>query len=273
MGENEISAFLTHLAVDKNVAASTQNQALNAIIFLYKEIIKKELGEINNIVWAKRTRKLPVVFSKEEAQKVLNNLNGTFKLISSIMYGSGLRLLECLRLRVKDIDFDQNQIIVRNGKGEKDRVTMLPESIKERLKLHLKRVNALHDEDLHDGFGEVYLPYALSVKYPNAAKDWIWQYVFPSSKHSIDPRSGKERRHHASEAGVQKAVQSAVKKAKIHKTGNCHSLRHSFATHLLEDGYDIRTVQELLGHKSVETTMIYTHVLNSGIKGVRSPLD
>lgn len=203
----------------------------------------------------------------------MDNLEGTYKLMAGLMYGSGLRLLECLRLRVKDIDFSPNQIVVRDGKGENDRMTMLPESIKERLKLHLKRVNALHEEDIHDGYGEVYLPYALNEKYPNAAKDWIWQYVFPSSKRSIDPRSGKERRHHASEASVQKAIKSAIKKAKITKAGNCHSLRHSFATHLLENSYDIRTVQELLGHKDVRTTMIYTHVLNQGGEGVLSPLD
>jgi len=273
MAENEIREFLTHLAVEKNVAASTQNQALNAILFLYKEVLQKDLKEISGVVWAKRPPKLPVVFTREEVNRLLENLQGTYKLIAGLLYGSGLRLLECLRLRVKDIDFSKNQITVRDGKGSSDRVTMLPESIKSHLQLHLRKVKALHEEDLHEGFGEVYLPYALAQKYPNAPREWAWQYVFPAAKRSIDPRSGKERRHHASETSVQKAVKTAIYKAGIHKNGSCHTLRHSFATHLLEGGYDIRTVQELLGHKDVKTTMIYTHVLNRGGKGVKSPLD
>lgn len=273
MAENEIREFLTHLAVEKNVAASTQNQALNAILFLYKEVLQKDLKEISGVVWAKRPPKLPVVFTREEVNRLLENLQGTYKLIAGLLYGSGLRLLECLRLRVKDIDFSKNQITVRDGKGSSDRVTMLPESIKSHLQLHLRKVKVLHEEDLHEGFGEVYLPYALAQKYPNAPREWAWQYVFPAAKRSLDPCSGKERRHHASETSVQKAVKTAIYKAGIHKNGSCHTLRHSFATHLLEGGYDIRTVQELLGHKDVKTTMIYTHVLNRGGKGVKSPLD
>ena len=273
MNEKEISAFLTHLAVHKNFSASTQNQALNAILFLYKEVLQKEPGEIINVVRAKRKTRLPVVFTKTEATAVLANLQGAYKLIAGLMYGSGLRLLECLRLRVKDIDFSMNQIVVRNGKGGHDRVTVLPARLKQHLNVHLKKVKALHEEDLHEGFGEVYLPHALKEKYPNAANQWKWQYVFPSSRRSIDPRSGKERRHHASPTSIQKAVKAAVQQAAINKNGGCHSLRHSFATHLLENGYDIRTVQELLGHKDIRTTMVYTHVLNRGGKGVRSPLD
>jgi len=273
MGVNEIREFLTYLAVKKNVAASTQNQALNAIAFLYNAVLKKPMGEIGEIVWAKRPPKLPVVFTKTEVIQVFENLQGNFNLIAGLLYGSGLRLLEALRLRVKDVEFSKNQIIVRDGKGGKDRVTMLPESIKEHFQLHLNKVKALHEEDVLEGFGEVYLPFALAGKYPNAPKEWAWQYVFPSHKRSIDPRSGKIRRHHTSETSIQRAVKSAIHKAKIHKNGSCHTLRHSFATHLLQDGYDIRTVQELLGHKNVNTTMVYTHVLNRGGKGVRSPLD
>jgi len=273
MSEKEISAFLTHLAVHKNVSASTQNQALNAILFLYKEILQKEPAEIINVVRAKRKTRLPVVFTKAEVNAVLDNLQGTYKIIAGLMYGSGLRLLECLRLRIKDIDFSMNQVVVRDGKGGNDRITVLSMSLKRHLNVHLKKVKALHEEDLHEGFGEVYLPYALKEKYPNAAKLWGWQYVFPSIRRSIDPRSGRQRRHHASPTSVQKAVKTAVKQAGIHKAGSCHSLRHSFATHLLENGYDIRTVQDLLGHKDVRTTMIYTHVLNRGGKGVKSPLD
>jgi integron integrase len=273
MGEKEISAFLTHLAVKGKVAASTQNQAMNAIVFLYREILNRDLGEFSNVVRAKRPAKLPVVFTREEVRRVLKKLDGTYKLIAGLMYGSGLRLMECLRLRVKDVDFAMNQIVVRDGKGEKDRVTMLPASLKQLLQLHLNKVKALHEEDLHQGYGEVYLPYALERKYPNAAREWAWQYLFPATKRSIDPRSGKTRRHHAGESSIQKAVKDAIRKAKIPKSGSCHSLRHSFATHLLESGYDIRTVQELLGHKDVKTTMIYTHVLNRGGKGVKSPLD
>lgn len=273
MGAEEIRNFLVYLAVTKKVAASTQNQAMNAILFLYREVLHKDLGQIENLIKAKKSPKLPVVFTREEAARVLENLHGTYKLIASLMYGSGLRLMECLRLRVKDIDFNYQQIIVRDGKGEKDRVTMLPQKLIEHLQLHLKRVAALHKEDLHEGYGEVYLPYALAEKYPNAPKEWAWQYVFPSTRRSLDPRSGKIRRHHAAESAIQKAVKEAIRKTGIAKNGSCHTFRHSFATHLLEDGYDIRTVQELLGHKDVKTTMIYTHVINRGGKGVKSPLD
>ena len=273
MGEIEIREFITYLAVEKHVAASTQNQALNAVIFLYKEILNIELGQIGGIIWAKRSPKLPVVFTRDEVKRIFNHLEGTYKLIAGLLYGAGLRLLECLRLRIQDIDFSENQITVRDAKGGRDRITILPQSIKEHLMLHINKVKALHHEDLHEGYGEVYLPFALAEKYPKAPKQWAWQYVFPSARRSIDPLSGKIRRHHASETSVQREIKSAIYKAKIPKSGSTHSLRHSFATHLLESGYDIRTVQELLGHKNVKTTMIYTHVLNRGGKGIRSPLD
>jgi len=273
MGENEIRQFLTYLAVKNNVSASTQNQALNALMFLYKRVLKKDVGDIDGFERAKRPERLPVVFSYRETQLILQKMEGTYRLITGLLYGAGLRLIECLRMRVKDIDFDYDQITVRDGKGQKDRVTVLPQSLKKRLLLHLKKVKALHDEDLHDNLGEVYLPYSLAVKYPNAAREWQWQYVFPAAGLSKDPRSGAIRRHHAAEASVQKAVKEAIKKTGITKGGTTHSLRHSFATHLLEKGYDIRTVQELLGHKDIRTTMIYTHVLNRGGKAVRSPLD
>ncbi len=273
MGEKEISRYLTHLAVNRNVAAATQNQAFNAIIFLYRQVLNIEIGDLGPLVRAKRPLRLPVVLTPEEVSMVLKNLQGTRFLIAALLYGSGLRLIECLRLRVKDVDFRMNQIIVRSGKGQKDRATLVPQSIKEHLSIQLEKVKAQHQEDLHEGFGEVYLPFALAEKYPNAAKEWGWQYVFPAAKRSVDPRSGKTRRHHASEAIIQKAVKAAVKKTGIAKNAACHSLRHSFATHLLINGYDIRTVQELLGHKDIRTTMIYTHILKIGGKGVRSPLD
>jgi len=273
MGEQEISEFLTHLAVKKRVASSTQNQALNAIVFLYREILKRDLGEIRNIQWAKRPTRLPVVFTRDEAKAVLDHMEGTTWLMASLLYGSGLRLMECLRLRVKDVDFTYQQIIVRDAKGAQDRVTILPTSLIEPLKSHLKRVRTLHEKDVKDGFGEVYLPYALERKYRNANKQWGWQYVFPSSRRSKDPRTGVIRRHHIAETVLQRAVRIAVRAAGMVKPGSCHTFRHSFATHLLEDGYDIRTVQELLGHKDVSTTMVYTHVIQKGGKGVRSPLD
>jgi integron integrase len=272
MGEREIGEFLTHLAVKRNVAAPTQNSALNAIVFLYKEVLKKDIGLIENIQRAKMHKRLPVVFTKDEARKVIEQLDGTKKLMASLLYGSGMRLKECLRLRVKDIEFNYNQIIVRDTKGAVDRVTLLPAAVKINLKDHLEKVKALHEQDLKEGFGRVYLPFALEKKYPNANIQWAWQYVFPSAKRSIDPRSGQERRHHAMERPLQDAVASAITSANISKNGSCHTFRHSFATHLLEDGYDIRTIQELLGHKHVETTMIYTHVVNK-VKGVKSPLD
>lgn len=273
MGETEIRAFLANLAVEQNVAASTQNQAMAAIIFLYQEVLQKELPRLDNIERATKPKRLPVVFSRTEVQALLAHLQGTEYLVASLLYGSGLRLLECLRLRVKDVDFQDNRLIIRDGKGEKDRVTMMPGSLEETLRVQLHEVKLLHESDLREGFGAVYLPYALARKYPQAEKEWCWQYVFPAPRRSVDPRSGQVRRHHLDESKIQKAVKQAVHAAGIDKPGSCHSLRHSFATHLLESGYDIRTVQELLGHADVRTTMIYTHVLNRGGLGVRSPLD
>jgi integron integrase len=273
MGEEEISAFLTHLAVKEKVAAATQNQALNAIVFLYREVVKRDLGEIRDITWAKRPTRLPVVFTKEEARRVLDQLEGVNWLMASLLYGAGLRLMECMRLRVKDVDFAYKQIVVRDAKGSKDRTTMLPASVMEPLRRHMSKIKALHKAELEEGFGEVYLPFALEKKYRNASREWGWQYVFPSSMRSRDPRSGVVRRHHIAESVLQRAVKVAVRNSGITKPASCHTFRHSFATHLLEDGYDIRTVQELLGHKNVNTTMIYTHVLNKGAQAVRSPLD
>jgi integron integrase len=273
MEATEIEEFLTHLAVDKNVAASTQNQALSAILFLYQEVLHKDLERPLDAVRAKQPKRLPTVLTKEEVQRVLAAMSGNYQLIARLLYGSGLRLVECLRLRVKDVDFAQHQIIVRDGKGRKDRVTVLPDSLIEPLQKHLRRVEMLHQNDLNDGYGAVYLPDALEQKYPNANCEWIWQYVFPSKSPSKDPRSGVTRRHHLHESAVQRAVRKAAKLAGINKPVSPHTFRHSFATHLLENGYDIRTVQELLGHKDVKTTMIYTHVLNRGGLAVRSPLD
>jgi len=273
MGEAEVGQFLTHLAVKDNVAASTQNQALSAILFLYRDVLKKEFGWLDDVERAKKPKRLPVVFTKEEVRAILTRLDGTKWLMANILYGSGLRLMECVRLRIKDVDFDYNQIAIRDAKGQQDRMTMLPVSLKEPLKTHFDKVKTIHAQDLKDGFGKVYLPFALERKYPRAAGDWGWQYVFPASKLSIDPRSNVERRHHIAETALQKAVKTALVSAGIVKQGSCHTFRHSFATHLLEAGYDIRTVQELLGHKDVSTTMIYTHVLRQGGKGVKSPLD
>lgn len=255
------------------VSASTQNQAVSAILFLYRVVQSQELEFLDGVVRAKKPVRLPVVFHREEIEQVFDQLHGTKWLMASLLYGSGLRLMECLRVRVKDIDFQYRQITIRDGKGEKDRITMLPSALVEPLKLHLNKVKALHEKDLQDGYGEVYLPYALERKYPNANRDWGWQYVFPSAKRSIDPLSGKIRRHHIDESILQKAIKQAIKSASISKPGSCHTLRHSFATHLLEAGYDIRTIQQLLGHKDVSTTMIYTHVLQQGGRGVVSPLD
>lgn len=272
MGEVEIERFLSHLAGDREVAAATQNQALNAVVFLYKQVLGRELGEIENIVPAKRPERLPTVFDREEVWRVLSQLQGEMRLVASLLYGSGLRLLECLRLRVKDLEFPRQQLIVRCGKGAKDRVTLLPSELTAALQLQLDTARAVHQADLAEGCGEVYLPYALERKYPDAPRQWGWQYVFFAKKRAIDPRSGKERRHHLHESVVQKAVRQAVREAGLTKPGSCHTFRHSFATHLLEDGYDIRTVQELLGHKDVKTTMIYTHVMQKGAMAVRSPL-
>ena len=273
MGKTEIEAFLTHLAVSGKVAASTQNQAKSAILFLYREVLSIELPWLDNIESAKTPSRLPVVLSSFETKAILSHMPRVYGLLGRLLYGSGMRLMECVRLRVMDVDLDRCEIVVREGKGFKDRITMLPGSLVEPLQAHLLKVRSLHEEDVSEGFGEVYLPYALAKKYPNAARDWRWQYVFPSSKLSVDPRSGKTRRHHIDEKGVQRIMKRAVKEAGISKLATPHTLRHSFATHLLQSGYDIRTVQELLGHKDVSTTMIYTHVLNRGGKGVVSPLD
>jgi len=273
MGSAEIEAFLTHLAVDQNVAASTQNQALSALLFLYRDVLRKDLDFPVDSIRAKRPKRLPTVLTKEEVLRVIGGLSGTYLLMAKLLYGSGLRLMECVRLRVKDVDFAQRQIVVRDGKGMEDRVTMLPDSVVTPLQENLQRVKRLHEEDLAKGYGSVYLPFALERKYPNANREWIWQYVFPSNRLSKDPRTGSVRRHHIGESSLQKAVREAVRVAGINKRVSCHTFRHSFATHLLESGYDIRTVQELLGHKDVKTTMIYTHVLNRGGLAVRSPLD
>lgn len=273
MAEPEIRQFISHLAVNAKVSASTQTVALSALLFLYREVLKRDLPFIDHIERAKRSRTLPVVFTRSEVQSVLARVDGTHHLIASLLYGGGLRLMEAVRLRVKDIDFERTEITVREGKGAKDRVTMLPRSMIHSLQIHLKRVRLLHQADLTAGFGGVQLPFALARKYPGAVREWGWQYVFPSVKLSRDPRSGEQRRHHVHAEQTQRAVKNAIRLAQVTRNGSCHTFRHSFATHLLEDGYDIRTVQELLGHKDVSTTMIYTHVLNRGGRGVRSPLD
>ncbi len=273
MGAREIEAFLTHLAVDGKVAASTQNLAKSSILFLYREVLEIQLPWLENVTQAKAPKRLPVVLTVSEVQAVLSRLTGTHALIASLLYGGGMRLMEAVRLRVKDVEFARHEILVREGKGFKDRVTMLPESVTAALKAHMVKVKVLHEEDLAQGYGEVYLPFALDKKYPKAGREWGWQYIFPSKNLSVDPRSGKTRRHHVDEKGVQRAVKQAVRDAELVKPATPHTLRHSFATHLLQSGYDIRTVQELLGHSDVSTTMIYTHVLNKGGKGVVSPLD
>jgi integron integrase len=273
MGEAEINAFLSHLALRAKVSASTQNQALSAILFLYKGLLKRKVGRLGDLVRARRPKRLPVVMTKKEARAVLGLLEGRSWIMGCLMYGAGLRLKECLRLRVQDIDFGANQIMIRDGKGFKDRITLLPESVKRPLGEHLKEVKALHEEDLADGYGRVEMPHALARKYPNAAREWRWQYVFPQKNRWLNAETGHQGRHHVDESIIQKAVRAAVRASGLVKRITCHTLRHSFATHLLEDGYDIRTVQELLGHKDVRTTMVYTHVLNRGGMGVRSPVD
>lgn len=273
MSEEEINQFLTHLAVKERVSSSTQNQALCAILFLYKEILKKDLGDFGVFIRAKKPKRLPVVLTQHEIVTIFKYLSGVPLIIANLLYGAGLRHLECLRLRVLDVDFDYNQIWVRDAKGKKDRVTMLPKRIKNALQDHLNLVNKIHTSDIEQGFGRVYLPYALEKKYPNANIEWKWQYVFPAGKYSYDPRSGIRRRHHLTDNVMARALREAVRKGGVEKNVSCHSLRHSFATHLLEANYDIRTVQELLGHKNVRTTMIYTHVLNRGGAGVISPID
>ena len=273
LGTPEIVAFLKYLVVQKNVAASTQNQALNALVFLYGQVLKKPLEEFGSITRSKRPKRLPVVLTRSEVSRLLDKMNGTCKLMTALLYGSGMRLMDCIRLRVKDVDFEYQQIVIRDGKGLKDRVVPLPQRLSGPLQEHLIGVRQLHKDDVERGLGEVFLPNALARKYPSAAKEWRWQYVFPSGRLSVDPRSNKTRRHHMHETGLQKAIKSATEAAGINKKVSCHALRHSFATHLLESGYDIRTVQELLGHADVSTTMIYTHVLNRGGQGVVSPLD
>ena len=273
LGAAEVEQFLTHLAVEGNVAASTQSQAKSALLFLYREVLDNELPWLDNVERAKVPKRLPVVLTREEVMAVLTRLEGTHWLVASLLYGTGLRIMEALRLRVKDVEFSRKESLVRDGKGFKDRVTMLPVALAAPLAEHLKRVKALHEQDLAAGRGAVYLPYALERKYPGAARDWAWQYVFPSAGLSEDPRTGIVRRHHLQDQAVQRAMRQAVRDAGVDKPATPHTLRHSFATHLLEGGYDIRTVQELLGHADVSTTMIYTHVLNKGGRGVTSPLD
>lgn len=273
LGEAEINAFLTHLAVDGKVSSSTQNQALSAILFLYRHILGREVGQIGNVIRASRPRHLPVVMSKDEVKTVISYLYGEKKIIATLLYGAGLRLMECLRLRVQDIDFEENQITVRNGKGDKDRVTMLPQSLKPMLAEHLRRVKHIHEKDLAAGWGTVELPEALERKYPRSPRAWEWQWVFPQERRWKNPQTKREGRHHIDESLVQRAVKEAVARAGLSKRASCHTFRHSFATHLLESGYDIRTVQELLGHRDLKTTMIYTHVLKRGPAGIRSPLD
>ena len=273
LGSAEIAEFLSHLALRKKVAASTQNQALNALVFLYKNVFRREIGDLDQFVRPKRPKRLPVVLSRPEVERVLQELAGVEWLIASLLYGAGLRILECVCLRVKDIDFDYNQILVRDGKGQKDRVTILPLSLKPTLESQIQKARVRHQKDLAEGLGKAIRPYALKRKYPNAGREWCWQYVFPATRRFSDPQSGRVGRHHLHESVPQRAVRQAIRRAGINKPASCHTLRHSFATHLLESGYDIRTVQELLGHKDVRTTMIYTHVLNRGGRGVRSPLD
>lgn len=265
--------FLSHLALKQRVSSSTQNQAFNAILFLFRNVLGKETGNLGDTVRAKRGQKLPVVLSVDEVKLLFEHMTGTNRLIAELLYGAGLRLMELARLRVQDIDFDSNTIFVRSGKGDKDRSTVLPAAVKERLADHLKKVKLIHEKDLALGHGKVALPDAINRKYPNAAKEWIWQYVFPSSGLSVDPRSGKTGRHHISDKSIQLAVKDAMKKAGIVKHATVHTLRHSFATHLLQNGVNIREVQELLGHKHVETTMIYTHVLRNMSHAPKSPLD
>jgi integron integrase len=273
LGEAEVTAFLNSLVAGRGMAAATQNQALSSLLFLYKEVLGRPLDWLDQLVRAKRPARVPSVLTAGEVQRLLAGLDGMKWLMASLLYGAGLRLRECLKLRVKDIDFEYRQIIVRDGKGGRDRVTMLPAAAIEPLKAHLVRVKALHERDLAAGYGDVELPDALARKYPRAAYDWAWKFVFPAYRYSTCPRTGVIRRHHVFEDVLIRAVKQAARTASINKHVSCHTLRHSFATHLLEGGYDIRTVQELLGHKDVSTTMIYTHVLNKGGRGVTSPLD
>ena len=273
LSEAHVGRYLTELAVQGKVSASTQNQALNALLFFFEHGLGRKLGLIDGVVRSHKPIRLPVVLSKDEVSRVLASMNGTPRLMAMLLYGSGLRLLECCRLRVKDIEFDQNQLLVRAGKGDKDRYTALPSMLKEPLQRHLAKVLAQHQEDLSQGLGSVELPNAFARKYPNAPKEWGWQWVFPATSHYTDPDTGVRRRHHLHESVLQRAFKDARVRCGLAKPAGCHSLRHSFATHLMEDGYDIRTVQELLGHADVSTTMIYTHVLNRGGRGILSPAD
>lgn len=273
MAEAEVNAYLSHLAVHDRVSASTKTQALSALVFLYRHVLGRPLGELDDLIRARTSRRLPVVLTRDEVRAVIGRLSGDRSLIASILYGGGLRLMECLCLRVHDLEFARGEIVVRDGKGGKDRVTMLPRSLEPGLRQQLSRARALHQRDLADGWGRVALPEALERKYPAAPGEWRWQWVFPQQRRWKDTRTGEQGRHHIHETIVQRAVKQAVEDAGVEKAAGCHTLRHSFATHLLESGYDIRTIQELLGHKDVRTTMIYTHVLNKGGQGVRSPLD
>jgi integron integrase len=273
MGAEEVNAFLTHLAVNERVSASTQTQALSALLFLYRAVFGIELGDLGNLVRARRSDRLPVVMTCDEVRRLLDELDGQYRLMASLLYGGGLRLMECLQLRVGDLEFGRGEIIVRNGKGGKDRVTMLPKMARPELHQQLKVGKRIHDRDLADGWGCVMLPDALARKYPNAQVEWCWQWVFPQARRWRDPETGQQGRHHVHETQLQREVAQAARRSGIPKHVGCHTLRHSFATHLLASGYDIRTIQELMGHKDVRTTMIYTHVLNRGGHGVRSPLD
>lgn len=273
MGGADINAFLSRLATGENVSASTQNQALAALLFFFRNIMNNPVGDVGEVIRAKKPKRLPVVMSRQEVRAVLSELSGDKWLIASLMYGTGLRLMECLELRIQDIDFAQNEIIVRNGKGGKDRRTMLPGTLKTSLQEHLIAVKAIHNKDLAEGWGRVPVPEALGKKYPNAASEWAWQWIFPQERRWKDPRTGNQGRYHMDPSILQSAVHEAIVKSGIAKRASCHTFRHSFATHLLENGYDLRTVQELLGHSDVKTTMIYTHVLNRGPNGVRSPAD
>ena len=273
MGEPEVTVFLSHLATHRRVSASTQNQALSALLFLYRVVLRRELAWLDELVRAKRPARVPTVLSRSEVATLLAELDGVVRLVASLLYGAGLRLLEAMRLRVKDVDFERGEITVRDGKGRKDRVTLLPAAAREPLRRHLEQVRRQHEHDAAQGRGCVALPDALARKYPGAAGEWGWQWVFPATSHYRDRETGQLRRHHLHESVIQRAVKEAARRARLTKPATCHTLRHSFATHLLEAGYDIRTIQELLGHADVSTTMIYTHVLNRGGRGVRSPLD
>jgi len=269
----DIERFLTFLAVERKVSASTQNQALSALLFLYNKVLEIELPYLSDVTRASKPQRLPAVFTPQETMHVINHLSSEYTLLVELMYGAGLRLMESVRLRVKDVNFDYSQITVRSGKGNKDRVTLLPERVIPALKCQIEIASIIHESDINAGYGAVYLPFALDRKYPNANKELAWQYVFPAKKRSMDPRSTVERRHHIGEQSVQRAVKKAINKANVNKQASCHTFRHSFATHLLENGYDIRTVQELMGHKDIRTTQLYTHVMNKGANAVKSPLD